>query len=72
MECVLAIGLTVCKLPGFIFSSGGDIGADLLKDGAIIPGVIEDGRGRTSIRAVNKNHLADVVGKGFNVVVDVL
>ena len=72
MKSILAVGLTIGKLPGFILSSGRDIGADFLKDRAVIPVVIEDGRSRTSIGTVNKDHLADVVGERLHVIVDVL
>ena len=70
VEDMRIVGLTVNQIPAFILNSLRHLAGDLLNDGAELPCVHEDGRGRTAIGTVNENDLADMVDKGADIGVE--
>ena len=70
VENVLFVLLPVHQVPTFVFLSGGGVAGNLFQHGTELPTVHQDGRDFAGIGAVHENHLADMVHKGFHVVVN--
>ena len=64
VEHVGVVGGAVRQIPAFVLSSDRETGADLLQNGTVPPVVHENGGGRTGVRPIHEDDLADVVDEG--------
>ena len=64
VEHIGVVGGAVRQIPAFILRSDRETGADLLQNGTVPPVVHEDGRGRTGVRPIHEDDLADMVDEG--------
>ena len=70
VEHVGIVGGAVGEIPALVLCGGGEAGADLLQNGAVAPIIHEDGRSAAGVRAVDEDHLADVVDERANETVE--
>lgn len=64
VEHIGVVGGSVRQVPAFVLRSDREPGADLLQNGTVPPVVHEDGGGRTGVRPIHEDDLADVVDEG--------
>ena len=69
MEHIGVIGRTICKFPRLVLGSDRHLAGNLFQNGAVLPTIHQNGRGRPLIGSVDKHYFADVVDEGFDVVV---
>lgn len=70
MEDVGVVACAVSEFPILVLGGDGHLGSDFLNNRAVLPSVTKDRGGRTAIGAVDENHLANVVHKGLDVLIE--
>ena len=70
VENVRVIGLAVGQIPAFILHGNGHFAGNLLHDRTVLELGHDDRRGRATIGAVDENHLADVIDKALDVLIE--
>ena len=70
VENVGIIGRAVRQLPRLVFNGHRHFGADFLHDGAVLPRITQDRWGGTPVRPDDEDHLADMIDKRLDILVE--